>query len=74
MPQAIRMVSAAAIAMSFALLAIVASARGWGVSRQEFQAGYTTLYARYYQYWQLDSKTGEVLRRPGEREIAGRRP
>ena len=36
-------------------------------TRREAEAGYTTLWYRYYHLWQLDPKTGEVLRRPGER-------
>ena len=39
----------------------------------ELAAGYTTLYGRAYPYWQLDPKTGEVLRRPGERKAKKRR-
>jgi len=35
--------------------------------RQERRVGYTTTYESYYRdYWQLDPRTGEVLRRPGE--------
>ena len=42
---------------------------------QERAAGYTTLHARFYWlYWQLDPKTGEVLRRPGETTTAPRDP
>jgi len=41
---------------------------------RERKAGYTTLYGRYYAYWQLDHKTGEVLRRPGERMVIERSP
>ena len=41
--------------------------------RQETSAGYTTRYAdSYWLYWQLDPKTGEVLRRPGETTTAPR--
>jgi type IV secretory pathway VirB2 component (pilin) len=32
----------------------------------EYAAGYTTLFGPPYEYWQLDDRTGEVLRRPGE--------
>ena len=42
-------------------------------ARRELAAGYTTLFGRAYPYWQLDPKTGEVLRRPGEREAKKRR-
>jgi hypothetical protein len=35
--------------------------------RQERRVGYTTTYESHYRdYWQLDPRTGEVLRRPGE--------
>jgi hypothetical protein len=40
---------------------------------RERDAGYTSLHGRYWELWQLDPKTGEVLRRPGEREVR-RRP
>ena len=33
---------------------------------RELAAGYTTLPGRAYDHWQLDPKTGAVLRRPGE--------
>jgi len=36
---------------------------------REREAGYTTDYATSYDLWQLDWRTGEVLRRPGEREL-----
>ena len=45
----------------------------WRTARRERRAGYTTIYASYLDAWQLDPKTGEVLRRPGERE-AKKRP
>jgi len=39
------------------------------VERRERAAGYTTLFAgQYRRYWQLDPKTGAVVRRPGERQ------
>ncbi|MHB8673232.1 MAG: hypothetical protein ACYDAK_06080 [Candidatus Limnocylindrales bacterium] len=42
--------------------------------RKELSTGYTTLFGREYAaYWQLDPKTGEVLRRPGEPDVR-RRP
>ena len=40
---------------------------------RERDAGYTTLYGMFIHLWQLDHRTGEVLRRPGEREVR-RRP
>ena len=46
---------------------------GWHTARRERRAGYTTMYGSYLDAWQLDPKTGEVLRRPGERE-AKKRP
>ena len=43
--------------------------------RQERRVGYTTTYESYYRdYWQLDPKTGEVLRRPGESKARRRSP
>jgi hypothetical protein len=41
--------------------------------RRERDAGYTTLYGTWLKLWQLDAKTGEVLRRPGEPAIRRRR-
>ncbi len=41
-------------------------------TRREAEAGYTTLWYRYYHLWQLDPRTGEALRRPGERTVRGR--
>jgi hypothetical protein len=61
-----------------ALLGLVVSPAGFfGIpwftriraSIRETQAGYTTLYDRYYDLWQLDPKTGAVLRHPGERVV-----
>jgi hypothetical protein len=40
--------------------------------RREREAGYTTLYSVHRELWQLHPKTGEVLRRPGEREVRRR--
>jgi hypothetical protein len=40
---------------------------------RERDAGYTTLYGSWLKLWQLDPKTGEVLRRPGEPAIPKRR-
>lgn len=40
---------------------------------REKEVGYTTLHGVHRDLWQLDPKTGEVLRRPGEREVR-RRP
>ena len=33
----------------------------------ERDAGYTTQYGKRFELWQLEPRTGEVLRRPGER-------
>ena len=44
-----------------------------GAVLRERDAGYTTLYGMFIHLWQLDPRTGEVLRRPGEREVR-RRP
>jgi hypothetical protein len=39
-----------------------------GVERDEHGVGYTTLRrSRYRDLWQLDPRTGTVLRRPGEK-------
>jgi hypothetical protein len=40
--------------------------------RLEREAGYTTLFGKHYDLWQLDDRTGEVLRRPGERSVPRR--
>ena len=37
---------------------------------REHDDGYTTLFGIYRELWQLDDRTGEVLRRPGEREVS----
>jgi hypothetical protein len=48
-------------------------ASGWArTEMRERDAGYTTQYNIRYELWQLDSKTGEVLRRPGERQARRR--
>ena len=68
------------IVMSGAFLAIVgigavgirAFVRFNSVTLEERDAGYTTLYGMFRHLWQLDHRTGEVLRRPGERRA--RRP
>ncbi len=50
-----------------------ASSRSNAAARSERRAGYTTLYGMYRELWQLDDRTGEVLRRLGERDVR-RRP
>jgi hypothetical protein len=40
---------------------------------RERDAGYTTQYGKRYELWQLDPTTGDVLRRPGERQARKRR-
>jgi hypothetical protein len=42
-------------------------------NRSERDAGYTTLFGHRWELWQLDARTGEVVRRPGERQVR-RRP
>jgi CBS domain containing-hemolysin-like protein len=37
---------------------------------RELGHGYTTLFGKNYDHWQLESRTGKVLRRPGERQYA----
>ncbi len=61
-----------AVAASFVML--WAAIGAWLRARREAAAGYTTAFGQgmlsgrpYYELWQLDDKTGEVLRRPGER-------
>jgi len=42
--------------------------------RREAKAGYTTLYdSRKTHLWQLDSRTGDVIRRPGQPVVNQRR-
>ena len=41
---------------------------------REGDAGDTTLFGTYLDLWQLDHRTGEVLRRPGERQVRRRPP
>ena len=65
--------AALAAGVCFGLLAIWAGAGTLSAIDRERDAGYTTLYGRYRELWQLDHRTGEVLRRPGEREVR-RRP
>ena len=65
--------AALAAGICFGLLAIWAGAGTLSAIQREREAGYTTLYGRYWDLWQLDHRTGEVLRRPGEREVR-RRP
>lgn len=61
------------------VVAIVAILGGfaftWKAVYREFDemaVGYTTRFGRLFAYWQLDDRTGEVLRRPGEREVRRR--
>ena len=54
--------------------ALFATIRKAGAVRRELAAGYTTLYRQATDYWQLDPKTGEVLRRPGELKARRRSP
>lgn len=61
------------VVLVFAAIGLWASLRTFGAIEREREAGYTTLHGRYFELWQLDPKTGEVLRRPGEREVR-RRP
>lgn len=45
---------------------------GFKAGLSERDAGYTTLYGTMIDCWQLDHRTGEVLRRPGERQVRRR--
>jgi hypothetical protein len=71
LPDSVRQVEVAA-ALAGALVtwsaAFVAAIREGRVAMKERKAGYTTLYGMHYEYWQLDPRTGAVLRRPGDRE------
>jgi hypothetical protein len=40
----------------------------WKRVLEELEAGYTTMWDRGLDYWQLDPHTGEPVRRPGERQ------
>ena len=62
-----------AVILGFCAVGLWASFQTFGAIEREREAGYTTLYGRYRELWQLDHRTGEVLRRPGEREVR-RRP
>jgi hypothetical protein len=46
-----------------------ANLTGLGMRRREIEAGYTTLFGMAYDCWQLDPRTGEVRRHPGERPV-----
>jgi hypothetical protein len=63
------MLAALAVVGGFCALAIWAGASSYSAIQEERLSGYTTLYGRYWELWQLDHRTGEVLRRPGEREV-----
>ena len=67
------MTSAFVVGVVLGAIAIWAGVSLAGAIEREREAGYTTLYGRYRELWQLDHRTGEVLRRPGEREVR-RRP
>lgn len=51
----------------------VGSAFMWLAMRRERRAGYTTLNLSGWRFngflWQLDHRTGQVLRRPGDKEV-----
>ena len=67
------MLAAFAVVVCLAGLAIWAGVSTFSAIESERSAGYTTLYGRYWGLWQLDHRTGEVLRRPGDHEVR-RRP
>ena len=46
---------------------ILASLKESRATIRENAAGYTTVYQRHYELWQLNPRTGAVVRRPGER-------
>jgi hypothetical protein len=56
-------------AIASAILGLPSGLRGMDATRAEHAAGYTTLNGMEYRYWQLEPKTGKVLRRPGERTV-----
>jgi hypothetical protein len=58
-----------------AVIGVFVLSAGWiagsiGESRATLRevAGYTTVYERHYELWQLEPRTGAVVRRPGERQ------
>jgi len=53
-------------------LGIHASVQSGRAELRERNAGYTTQYRARYELWQLDPTTGDVLRRPGERQARKR--
>jgi hypothetical protein len=54
--------------LTFGARALRAAVRSARVEGQEKKAGYPTLQGRKYQrYWQLDPRTGSVVRRPRHR-------
>ncbi len=55
-------------------VAFWASINGFRTTFRERDAGYTTLYGTMIDGWQLDHRTGEVLRRPGESAVRRRPP
>ena len=59
-----------AIGLLLGGLGVVAGLAESRAAMREVNACYTTLNNRYAAYWQLDPKTGDVLRRPGEHNAA----
>jgi hypothetical protein len=62
-----------AVILAVCSVGIRASIEWARTEMRERDAGYTTQYNKRYELWQLDSTTGEVLRRPGERQVRKRR-
>lgn len=55
-------------ACAFATGIIVGSISEGRATLREMAAGYTTVYDRHFELWQLAPRTGAVVRRPGERD------
>lgn len=60
------------VGVSAAVVGLIASIGMSQMDAAEHRAGYTTSYGKWFSLWQLDPKTGEVLRRPGERTVQRR--
>jgi hypothetical protein len=64
-----RGVAVVAIGIAVLTVGLLASRARWAslqMERRESEAGYTTLPTRHQDLWQLEPRTGAVLRHPGE--------
>ena len=62
------------VAFSAAIVTLSIGLEGYHRAIEERDHGYTTTYGDHNRLWQLDPKTGEVLRQPGERTARRRHP